>query len=104
MELSDYLAALVRGWWLIVIFGLVGLAVPCSGPPPQGHIETHYQSTSVIGSPPTGANGPSLLGGGITIGQIQYYASTDGVMARPAVFLASRCRRCGDRFRSTHRF
>ena len=50
--------------------------------PPKGHIETHYQSTSVIGSPPTSENGPSLLGGGITIGQILYYASTDGVIAQ----------------------
>ncbi len=82
MELSDYWAALVRGWWLLAIFGLAGLAVPLLlAPPPKGHIETHYQTTSVIGSPPTAQNGSSLLGGGISIGQIQYYASTDGVMA-----------------------
>jgi hypothetical protein len=49
--------------------------------PPKGHIETHYRSTSIIGSPPTSQNGPSLLGGGITIGQILYYAGTDSVMA-----------------------
>ena len=54
MEFSDYWDALVRGWWLIAIFGLVGLAVPLLlASPPKGHIETHYQSTSVIGSPPT---------------------------------------------------
>lgn len=83
MEFNDYWAALVRGWWLVVIFGVVGLAVPLLlAPPPKGHIETHYQTTSVIGSPPLAPNGgASLLGGGITIGQIQYYASTDGVMA-----------------------
>lgn len=81
MELSDYWSALVRGWWLIVIFGLVGLAVPLLlAPPPKGHIETHYQTTSVIGSPPASQNGPSFLGGGITIGQILYYAGTDAVM------------------------
>ena len=33
----------------------------------------------MIGSPPT-ANTGSVSGGGITIGQIEYYASTDGVM------------------------
>ncbi len=83
MEFSDYWAALVRGWWLVVIFGVVGLAVPLLlAQPPKGHIETHYQSTSVIGSPPVAPNGgASLLGGGITIGQIQYYANTDAVMA-----------------------
>jgi hypothetical protein len=83
MEFSDYWHAILRGWWLIAILGAVGLAVPLLlAPPPKGHIHTYYQSTSVIGSPPTGPNGdPSLIGGGITIGQIQYYASTDGVMA-----------------------
>ena len=81
MEFSDYWAALVRGWWLVVIFGLVGLAVPLLlASPPKGHIETHYQSTSVIGSPPTADNGPSFLGGGITTDQILYYASSDGVL------------------------
>ena len=82
MGFGDYWAALVRGWWLIVIFGAAGLAVPLLlASPPKGHIETHYQSTSVIGSPPTGQNGPSLLGGGITTDQILYYANTDNVMA-----------------------
>jgi hypothetical protein len=82
MELSDYWAALVRGWWLIALFGLVGLAVPLLlASPPKGHIEIHYVSSSVIGSPPTSGNSSSLLGGGITIGQIQYYASTDEVMS-----------------------
>ena len=83
MEFGDYLAALVRGWWLIVIFGLVGLVVPFFFASPRpGHIETHYVSTSVIGSPPAAENGPSFLGGGITTGQILYYASTDGVMEK----------------------
>ena len=81
MELNDYWAAVVRGWWLIALFGLLGLAVPLLlASPPKGHIQIHYQSTSVIGSPPTANTGSSLLGGGITIGQIEYYASTDGVM------------------------
>ena len=78
MELRDYWDAVVRGWWLPVILGLVGLAAGLLvASPPKGHIETHYRSTSIIGSPPTSQNGPSLLGGGITIGQILYYAGTD---------------------------
>ena len=62
MELSDYWAAVVRGWWLLAIFGLAGLAVPLLlAPPPKGHIETHYQTTSLIGSPPTvGTTAPAL--------------------------------------------
>ncbi len=80
MEIGDYWAALVRGWWLIAIFGLVGLAVPLLlASPPKGHISVYYQSRSVVGSPPTAQGSP--IGGGISTGQIIYYASTDGVMA-----------------------
>lgn len=80
MELRDYWDAIVRGWWLPVIFGLIGLAVGfLVASPPKGHIETHYQSTAVIGSPPTSDNGPTGVGGGLTIGQILYYATSDGV-------------------------
>ena len=35
MERTDYWSALVRGWWLIVIFGLVGLAVGLLLPRPS---------------------------------------------------------------------
>jgi hypothetical protein len=80
MELRDYWDAIVRGWWLPVILGLVGLAVGfLVASPPKGHIETHYQSTAVIGSPPTSDNGPIGVGGGLTIGQMLYYATSDGV-------------------------
>ena len=83
MELRDYWDAVVRGWWLPVILGLVGLAASLLvASPPKGHIETHYQSTAVIGSPPSSQNGPSLIGGGLTIGQILYFATSDGVAAQ----------------------
>jgi hypothetical protein len=83
MEVRDYWDAIVRGWWLPVVLGLVGLAVGLLvAAPPKGHIETHYRSTSIIGSPPTDQNSPSLIGGGITIGQIMYYATTDGVISK----------------------
>jgi hypothetical protein len=83
MEVRDYWSAIVRGWWLLALFSLIGLAVGLLvASPPKGHIETHYQSSSVIGSPPTSQNGPSLLGGGLTIGQILYYSSTDSVMSQ----------------------
>ena len=68
MEIGDYWAALVRGWWLIAIFGLAGLAIPLLlASPPKGHIETHYESTSIVGSPPTAQGSP--IGGGISTGQ-----------------------------------
>ena len=65
-----------------MVFGLIGLAVGfLVASPPKGHISTSYRSTAVIGLPPTSGNAPSLIGGGITIGQILYYASSDGVAA-----------------------
>ena len=84
MELSDYLSALVRGWWLIVIFGLVGLTVGLLLPrpsPAQLVSETHYVSSSSFGSPPPApGNSGSQFGGGISPDQMLYYATSDSVM------------------------
>ena len=60
MELSDYLRALVRGWWLIAIFGLVGLAVGLLLPMPSAAAivkETHWVSGSSFGSAPPAPGG-----------------------------------------------
>jgi hypothetical protein len=79
MERRDYWDALVRGWWLIAIFGLVGLGVALLLP--KGTESTYYQSTSSFGAAPPPPQGASnLLGGGIAPNQITYYASTDQVM------------------------
>jgi hypothetical protein len=79
MERRDYLDALVRGWWLIAIFGLIGLGVGLLLP--KGHTSTYYVSTSAIGSaPPAPQGGNDLLGGGISTDQITYYAGTDQAM------------------------
>ncbi len=79
MERRDYWDALVRGWWLIAIFGLVGLGVALLLP--KGTQTTYYQSTSAFGSAPSPPQGASnLFGGGIAPNQITYYASTDYVM------------------------
>jgi len=90
MELSDYLSALVRGWWLIVVFALVGLAVGLLLPRPSPAAlksETHWVSTSSFGSaPPAPANSGSQFGGGISPDQILYYATSDSVMANTAGF------------------
>jgi hypothetical protein len=80
MERRDYWDALVRGWWLIAIFGLVGLGVALLLP--KGHETTYYQSTAAFGAaPPAPQGGSNLLGGGISTDQISYYAGTDDVMA-----------------------
>jgi hypothetical protein len=79
MERRDYWDAVVRGWWLIAIFGLVGLGVALMLP--KGHETTYYQSTAAFGAaPPAPQGGNDLLGGGISTDQITYYAGTDDVM------------------------
>ncbi len=79
MERGDYWSALVRGWWLIAILGLVGLAVGLLLPKASTVGTTHWESTSSIGSAPPAQDG-SLFGGGISTDQILYYSSTDQVM------------------------
>ncbi len=80
MERRDYWDALVRGWWLIAIFGLIGLGVALLLPKGTPST-TYYQSTSSFGAAPPPPQGASnLLGGGIAPNQITYYASTDRVM------------------------
>jgi hypothetical protein len=79
MERRDYLDALVRGWWLIAIFGLIGLGVGLMLP--KGHTTTYYVSTSAMGAaPPAPQGGSNLLGGGISPAQITYYAGMDQTM------------------------
>jgi hypothetical protein len=85
MRLADYWGALVRGWWLIVIFALGGLAVGLLLPTNKsaGRVVS-YQSTSGLGSAPLATSGGSsqgsLLSGGVTPEQILYYANSDQVM------------------------
>lgn len=78
MERGDYWSALVRGWWLIVTLGLVGLALGLVSPRHQ--VESSYVSTSNVGSPPpattTGADGAAE--------QIMFYGSSDSVYAAAA--------------------
>jgi hypothetical protein len=75
MDRSDYFSALVRGWWLIVIFGLGGFAVgfllPVTQPAPS------YDSISEVGSAPSGADSTSVTSGD----QLLYYGNSDSVLA-----------------------
>jgi hypothetical protein len=81
MERGDYWSALVRGWWLLALLGLVGLAVGLLLPRPDLVNETHWVSTSSFGSaPPAPADSGSNFGGGISPDQILYYANSDSVM------------------------
>jgi hypothetical protein len=79
MELRDYWDALLRGWWLIAILGLVGLGVALSLP--KGHESSYYVSSSAFGAaPPPPNNAANLLSGGISTDQMTYFADTDQVM------------------------
>ena len=87
MELSDYLRALVRGWWLIVVFALRrarGGAAAAHAQRPRLESASYWVSNSSFGSaPPAPSGGSNLFGGGISPDQILYYASSDAVMAGP---------------------
>ena len=76
MERGDYWIAFVRGWWLIVVFGLIGFAVGVVAPRQQ--IQTQFDTTSSVGSPPSGSD--SSNGSTISSDQILYYGGTDAVL------------------------
>jgi capsular polysaccharide biosynthesis protein len=80
MEWSDYRQALARGWWLIVVFGVVGLAVGVLLPRTVTHPQ--WLTTTSIGAPP-GVDGgnSSPLPPGVTVEQIEFFASSDAVYA-----------------------
>jgi hypothetical protein len=75
MEQSDYLGALIRGWWLIVIFGLAGLALGLVSP--RHAIQTSFTTTSSVGTPPNGSSSGAV---DHSADQILYYGSTDTVL------------------------
>ena len=83
MEWSDYRQALARGWWLIVVFGIVGLAVGVLLP--RSVVHPQYLTTTSIGAPP-GVDGgnSSPLPPGVTTEQIQFFATSDSVYADAA--------------------
>jgi hypothetical protein len=87
MQRADYLSALLRGWWLIAVLALVGLAVGLLLPKASQVGTTHWSSTSSFGSaPPATSGSSSLFGGGISTDQIIYYGDTDAVMAAASQF------------------
>ena len=79
MERADYFSALLRGWWLIAILGLVGLALGLISPRHQ--VVTSYVSTSGVGSLPSASPTSASGGGGMSADQIMYYGDTDSVLA-----------------------
>jgi hypothetical protein len=80
MEWSDYRQALARGWWLIVVLGIVGMAVGVLSP--KTVTQPQWLTTTAIGAPP-GVDGgnSSPLPPGVTTEQIQFFADSDGVYA-----------------------
>lgn len=83
MEWSDYRQALARGWWLIVVFAIVGMAVGLLLP--KTVTQPQWLTQTAIGAPP-GVDGgnSSPLPPGVTTEQIQFFADSDAVYVEAA--------------------
>jgi tyrosine-protein kinase len=80
MEWRDYGRALLRGWWLLVIFAIVGLAVGFFLP--RGAARSMWTTTTVVGAPPTQVSpDASPLPPSVSTDQIEFFADTDAVVA-----------------------
>ncbi len=84
MEPVDYLGALRRSWRLIVTLALIGAVVAVLVPVGTGHKKGHVRklanpwvSSATVGAAPTGNN--TVVGGGATGSQIQFYAISTAV-------------------------
>ena len=73
MEWSDYRQALARGWWLILLLGIAGLAIGVLLP--SSVVKPLWSTTTSIGAPP-GVDGgnSSPLPPGVTTEQIEFFA------------------------------
>jgi Mrp family chromosome partitioning ATPase len=76
MEPIDYVGALRRSWRLLVALAIVGAIVAILVP--VGHTKKKplalpYEAVAIVGSAPGGAS--NAVAGGVSAGQIQFYAS-----------------------------
>ena len=76
MERGDYWSALLRGWWLIVVFGLVGLAAGLVSPRHQ--VQTQYRLDFERRIPSDRFERHAVS---ISPDQILYYGGTDTVLS-----------------------
>ena len=80
MEWSDYRQALARGWWLMVVLSIAGLAVGVLLP--KTVTQPQYVTVTSIGAPPAvDGGGSSPLPPGVTTEQIQFFADADSTFA-----------------------
>lgn len=80
MEPIDYQGALLRRWWLLLVFGVVGALAGFALP--AGHVKAgggpSFKTTAYVGAvPPGGAN--ALFSSGFNINQILFYAHNTGI-------------------------
>ena len=92
MEPIDFGGALLRRWWVVVAFGVVGALIAVlfvsSSHPKALHPETApvsswpWSATAVVGAAPPG--GSAVLGGGVNTNQIIFYAQEQSVVEAAA--------------------
>jgi Mrp family chromosome partitioning ATPase len=80
MEPIDFWGALRRSWRLLLVLGILGAVIggvlPTSRPKMSPLSASPWIASMIVGSSPGGAN---ALGGGITNGQIEFYAGSTPV-------------------------
>jgi Mrp family chromosome partitioning ATPase len=82
MEPIDYMGALRRSWRLLIALGILGLVVAVlipAGPKADKGTTSgpKWSASTMVGSAPGGAQ--SVLGGGVTNTQVDFYASSSAV-------------------------
>jgi Mrp family chromosome partitioning ATPase/capsular polysaccharide biosynthesis protein len=86
MNRINYAEALRRRWWLVAILGVVGLAIGLVIPvsPAKPH-SARWETTTLVGSvPPSGPGSSSILGSGVGVTQILFYAKSSSVITAAA--------------------
>lgn len=82
MDRIDYRGALARGWWLMVVLGIAGLAVGILMPIGKAQ-KLKWSTTTFVGAPPPAISPQgSPIPPSMTTDQILFFADSDSVFAQ----------------------